>query len=302
MRNVKVFLGLLAASMIAGAQARGQAPNNAITSTSSEPATALAEVISAACRGDQTAFANYFTTDNAVAYRALPAEERKRLLQRFALSDVPGKAILSSDQDNHPVIKCETPGGDSEFRFGATRLEENLAFIPVSQVGGQAADFGMVREKGSWKLLSLGLVLLDIKQLAVQWAEADIADRESSAAAALRTLGNAIDSYQRTFGKLPDSLAKLEPGPKNQVSPDQAEMVSAALAAGSDGGYSFRYKLTGGADSSSEHYVIEAVPQDYGTSGRESFFRDADGKVHGADNHGAAADADDPIWTGTSAQ
>jgi hypothetical protein len=262
----------------------------------SGPAAALTNVLSAACRGDQTAFGNSFTAENSAAYRALPAEERQRLMQRFSLSDDTGKPMLSSDPNNHTVIRCERAGSTTEFRFGAARVHENLAFIPVTAVNGQSAEFGMVREGGSWKLLSLGLVLLDIKQLSVQWVQSDMAAREDAAAENLVELGKAVDSYRQTFGKLPDSLVQLGAGSTKQVTPESAALVSAPLAAGSDGGYRFLYRVMSDADSSTGQYVIEALPQDYGASGRKSFFRDASGKIHEADDHGASASADDPIW------
>ncbi|MGH9572340.1 MAG: hypothetical protein ACRD40_02255 [Candidatus Acidiferrales bacterium] len=268
----------------------------------SGPAAALTHVLSAACRGDETAFGNSFTVENAVAYRALPPEERQRLMQRFSLSDDTGKPMLSSDPNNHTVIRCERAGSTTEFRFGAARVHENLAFIPVSVVNGQSDEFGMVREGGSWKLLSLGLVMLDIKQLSVQWAQSDIAAREDGAAENVEALGKAIDEYEQTFGKLPDSLLQLGAGPAKQVTPGNAALVSAPLAAGTEGGYRFLYRVTSDANSSRGQYVIEALPQDYGTSGRKSFFRDASGKIHEADDHGASASADDPIWQPEAAQ
>jgi hypothetical protein len=311
MRRTRISSALFAVLLFVSAQA-GEAQAQAGPQLDSgaaaqdtgnaDPASALADVLSAACRADEAAFANSFTADNSAAFRALPEVERKRFMQRFSLSDDPGKPLLSADQDNHIVFRCETAGGDNEFRFGAARVRENLAFIPVAVVNSQSAEFGMVREAGNWKLLSLGLVLLDIKQLSVQWAEADLQEREKNAAAALETLGTAVESYNRTFGKLPDSLVQLGPGPKNQVTPDRASLVSAALSGGDDGGYRFRYRVTLSADSSAEGYVIEAVPEDYGTTGRTSFFRDANGKIHGADDKGAAATADDPIWQQGNAQ
>ena len=299
MRNSAFYACVLAAWCLLAARpalAQMQTVTQQENVSDSGPAAALTDVLSAACRGDETAFGSSFTADNAAAYRALPAEERKRLMQRFSLSDNNGKPMLSSDQNNHTVIRCERAGSTTEFRFGASRVHENLAFIPVTVVNGQSDDFGMVREGGGWKLLSLGLVLLDIKQLSVQWVQSEMAAREDAAAENLETLGKAIDSYEQTFGKLPDSLVQLGAGPTKQVTPDRAALVSASLAAGSDGGYHFLYRITSGADSSQNQYVIEALPEDYGTSGLDSFFRDASGKIHEADNHGASASADDPLW------
>lgn len=303
MRNFAIPAIALAALSLLGARcACVQAqpgPQAQDVASAPDPASALTDILSAACRGDEKTFGNSFTADNAAAYRALPAQERKRLMQRFSLSDDNGKPILSSDQSNRAVIRCERAGSSTEFRFGVARVHDNLAFIPVTVTNSQSDDFGLVRENGSWKLISLGLVLLDIKQLSVQWAESDLTARETAAAEALQTLGNAIANYNRTFGKLPDSLAELGPGTGKQITPDKAALVTTALAAGADGGYRFLYRPLGAANaagSSANQFIVEALPQDYGTSGRESFFRDTSGQIHQADNHGASASADDPVW------
>jgi hypothetical protein len=291
--HIAIFL-LSAICAIATRPAAAQAPSAQVPAASdSDPSATLTDVLSVACRGDQVKFANFFTADNAAAFRALPIDERKRLLQRFSLSDNPGRPLLSADQDNRPIVRCETPGGVTEFRFGAARVNDNLAFIPISVVNSQQAEIGMVRENGSWKLLSLGLVLLDIKQLSIQWSQADLNAREDAAVAALQTISSAIDTYKRIFGKYPDSLAQLGPAPKDQVSAELASLVSAPLAAGSNDGYRFHYRIAFGSRA---QYQIEAVPEDYGTSGRDSFFRDPSGQIHVADKHGGSATAADPIW------
>jgi hypothetical protein len=296
MRNSRTFvLTVLATALFAPAcalarQARSQ-PQSA-----SDPASTLSDILAAACRADEAKFAGFLTPDNADAFRALPAEERRRFVQRFSLSDDPGHPLLSSDQDNRTILRCEAPGGVTEFHFGATRLHENLAFIPLSTANSRQADIGLVREAGGWKLLSLGLVLLDIKQLSVQWAQADLEAREEAAATAVGAIAGAIERYKNSFGKLPETLAELGPAPKDEASADLASLLSAPLAAGNDGGYRFRYRVVSGADPLSDQYEIEAMPDDYGTSGRESFFRDTSGQIHAADKHGAPATGGDPLW------
>lgn len=297
--RVLLFAGVLAARWLLAVQPAGAQMQTATEQESvgdSGAAPALADVFSAACRGDETAFGNSLTADNATAYRALPAIERKRLMQRFSLSDENGKPMLSSDQNNDTVIRCERADSSTEFRFGPARVRDNLAFIPITVVNGQSDDFGLVREGGKWRLLSIGLVLLNINQLKVQWAAADLAARENTAAESLQKLAKAVDDYRRTFGKLPESLDQLGPGPTKTITPEKAALVSDSLAAGSGDGYHFLYRITGDGDSSGAEYVLEAVPQDYGTSGRDSFLRDAKGNIHEADNHGASASADDPVW------
>jgi len=186
-----------------------------------DPAASLAAVLTAACRGNETQFANYLTVDNASAFRALPSDQRTAVLRRLALSEHTGRPLLSSDDRNHTVLRCTTPGGTAEFRFGEAHLRENLAFIPVAVNNGESSQFGLVRENGGWRLLSLGLVLLDLPQLSKQWAASDLAAREDAAVSDLHSLNEAVQTYRRAFGRLPDSLAQLGPAPKDQVSLDQ---------------------------------------------------------------------------------
>jgi type II secretory pathway pseudopilin PulG len=260
----------------------------------SEPVSALAAALSAACRANETQFANYLTSDNATAFLALPGAERAALLKRFSLADNPGKPLMSSDAQNHTVLRCAAPEGTAEFRFGDVRTRENLAFIPVAVVDSERVEFGLVRENGGWRLLSLGLVLLDIHQLSKQWADSELAAREDAAIATLRDLGEAIQRYRRAYGRLPESLAQLGPAPKNEISPDQADLVSEQVAAGSQGGYRFRYRIVSAAQDDTT-FELGAVPEGYSKTGRRSFFLDAAANVHGADNHGSVATADDPL-------
>ena len=261
----------------------------------SEPVAALTAALSAACRANETQFENYLTVDNAAAFRTLPQDQRSAVLKRLSLGDEAGKPLLSSDDQNHTVLRCTAPEGTAEFRFGDVRTRENLAFIPVAVTDGEKTEFGLVRENGGWRLISLGLVLLDIPQLSKQWAESDLAAREDAIVADIRALNDAIQTYRRAFGKLPDSLSQLGPAPKDQISPDQASLVSDELAEGNDGGYRFRYRIVTGAEEDQSAFELAAMPNDYGKTGRRSFFVDSTGKVHGADKHGDQATEDDPV-------
>ena len=266
------------------------------------PAAALSDALAAACRGNQTQFANYLTTDNAMAFRGLPDEQRQELIKRFSLTDEPGQPLLSSDAKNHPVLMCGAPSRSVEFRFGDTRTHDNLAFIPVTVVGGQRTQFGLVRENGNWRVLSLGLLLLDIPALSRQWESEEIADREDGVITTLQGLKEAIERYKRAFGKLPDSLAQLGPASPGEISPEQASLVGKDLAAGAAGGYHFRYRLVATADPKSETFELIAIPDQYGKSGRRSFFVDGAGRIHAADKHGTAATSDDPALEAQESQ
>ena len=222
-------------------------------------------------------------------------------MKRLSLSDEAGKPLISADDQKHIVLHCRGAGGNVEFRFGETRVQDNLAFIPVTVVDGAQADFGMVREGNSWRLLSLGLVLFDVPQLAKQWARADLVAREDAAIADLRALAEAIQTYRRAFGKLPESLAQLGPAPKDQISPDQASLVPASMAAGKQGGYIFRYRISPDASGNDNDFELAATPEAYGKPGKRSFFMDTSGKVHGDDKHGKVATVDDPLVPGEKA-
>lgn len=260
----------------------------------SDPAETLSDALTAACRGNQTQFANYLTTDSGSAFQALGSEQRSDFIKRFSLTDDRGKPLLSSDAQNHTVLRCDAPSTSVEFRFGDTRVRDNLAFIPVTVVGGQQTQFGLVRENGNWRILSLGLLLVDIPELSKQWAEQKLAGREDAIVTALQGLKEAIERYKSAFDKLPDSLAQLGPAAAGQISSEQASLVGKDLAAGAAGGYHFRYRAVATADPKNETFELIATPDEYGKSGRRSFFVDGAGRIHAADKHGTPATSDDP--------
>ncbi len=258
-----------------------------------DPAVALTAALVAACRGNEATFANYLTADSAAAFSSLAADQRKQFLERFSFADEPGRPLISADDKSHTVVRCVAQEGTAEFRFGNARVHENLAFIPVSVVNSQDSEFGLIREGGGWRLLSLGLVMLDIPQLAKQWAEGDITAREDAAIANLRGMADAIHTYKEAWGKLPQSLEQLGPAPKDEISPEQASLVNEHLAAGSAGGYKFRYRIVGTGEDSPQSFEISATPEDYPKTGRRSFLLDSDAKIHAADHHGQVATIED---------
>jgi hypothetical protein len=274
-----------------------------------DPAAALADALIAACRQDPSEFATHLTAEGAAAFRALPQAQRTALLRRFVLLDDPGKPLLSADAAGHTRVRCEAGGVVSDMHFGATQMQDNLAFIPVEvpEAGAPAGEekqsvrFGLVRESGEWKLLSLGLLLLDIPALAREWEANDISALEGTAIAHLREIAEALKSYQAAYGKLPDTLAELGPSAGVGASPDKAGLLDEELASGENGGYDFRYSIVtapGEADESERDktsgFQLAATPKEYGHGGRKSFYLDAQGVLRGADKSGSVADENDP--------
>jgi hypothetical protein len=289
------ILTVAAFSILIQALLGGVPPAAAQGSQESGPAAALSAALTAACRADQAHFANYLTPANASAFHALPEDQRTAFLARFSLTNEAGKTLVSTDARNHTVLRCEAPQVTVEFRFGDARTSENLAFVPVTVANSEQTEFGLVRESGGWRLLSLGLVLLDIPQLSKQWAQGRESSQEDAALATLSDLKDAVETYRRAFGKLPQSLAQLGPAPRDEISPEQASLVDEHLAAGSGDGYHFRYRIVPAADENDEKFELAATPDDYGKTSRRSFFLDTAGKVHGADRQGSPAAPDDPL-------
>jgi len=269
------------------------------------PEAALSEALSAACRQDAATFANSLPADNAAAYRTLPGPQRTAMMKRFVLLDDPGRPLLSTSTGGHPIVRCESPGIATEMRFGETRVRENLAFVPMEiPIPGESPrtiTFGLVREAGKWKLLSVGLILLDIPSMAKQWEQADLDAREDNAIANLRALASALETYRRAYGDWPESLALLGPAPPSGVSPQTAGLADAELAAGSKDGYSIRYRIVPSSGNArteeagkEETFSLAAAPIEYGKGGRRSFFLDSSGIMRGADKQGGIATSLDP--------
>jgi hypothetical protein len=266
-----------------------------------DSAAALSDALVAACKANETQFADSLAGGNPAAFRALPSSQRAEFIKRISLSDLPGKPLLSSDGNGHIVLRCRAPNTTVEYRFGTPRVRETLAFIPVTVVDSEETEFGLIHESSGWKLLSLGLVILDVPQLSKQWAQADLTAREDAIVATLRATFEAVQTYHRAFGRLPESLAELGPAPKDQISPEQASLISAELAKGTQGGYEFRYRIVPDISGNDTQFELAATPRPYGTSGHRSFFLDASGKVHADDKHGAVATGDDPLIAGEKA-
>jgi hypothetical protein len=264
-----------------------------------DPTPALMAALGAACRQDAAKFSEYLTVANAnaAAFNRLPSDERVSFMERFVLLDTPGRPLLSTSTAGRPQMRCEATDATQEFTLAAPSIHDNVANISVTIATGETIHVGLVREDGSWKLLSLGLLLIDVPALQKEWDAQALKVREQSAVDALQDLAQAIDTYERAFGKLPESLAQLGPPAKGGVSPAAAKLVGAPLAAGEVNGYTFRYRVVTPADSESPQFEIAALPDRYGKSGNRSFLLDKEGKIHGADKHGALATADDPVLT-----
>jgi len=275
-----------------------------VASAPRSPAAALRDAISAACSQSEQAFARFLTARNADTFAHLTPSARVALMKRFVLLNEPGKPSLLPNPSGRPTVQCQTPAGAAELQIGGAETADNLAFLPVEvrnatdTVGNSTVrvKMGLVRENGEWKLLSVGLLLLDLPTLAFEWDAAEMDSTERAAIDALKKIAEAIETYRRTYARLPESLAKLAP-PKTgaATSPDAAGLLDTELASGVRNGYKFRYVISGGSTlGAPAKYEIAATPETYGRTGRRSFFRDLSGGLHGADRQGAVGNELDP--------
>ncbi len=251
------------------------------------PTAALRDALFAACSQSEQSFSKYLTARNADTFAHLTPSARVALMKRFVLLNETGKPSLLPTGSGRPTIRCETPAGAAELQIGGAEISDNLAFLPVevreaTDTTGASAirvQMGLVREKNDWKLLSVGLVLLDLPALAFEWDAAEMESTERAAIDGLKKIAEAVESYRRTYSRLPESLAKLGPPPRGSAAGlDAAGLLEADLAAGTRSGYKFR----------------SATPETYGRTGRRSFFRDTNGGLHGADRQGAVGSEVDP--------
>jgi hypothetical protein len=279
--------------------------NSGVTAKAPDaPTAALRDALSAACSQSEQAFSKFLTARNADTFAHLTPAARVALMKRFVLLNEPGKASELPTPSGRPTIRCQTPGGAAELQIGGAQISDNLAFLPVevreaSDATGASVirvQMGLVRENSDWKLLSVGLVLLDLPALAFEWDAAEVESTERTAIEGVKKIAEAVEAYRRTYVRLPESLANLGPPPRGSTAgPDAAGLLEADLASGVRTGYKFRYVISGASNlGAPAKYEVAATPETYGRTGRRSFFRDVSGGLHGADRQGAVGSETDP--------
>lgn len=267
------------------------------------PGAALKAVLAAACSQNQIEFVRYLTARNREAFSRMTPPARVALMKRFVLLNEPGKATSAANPSGRPILRCQTPAVTTEMQIGGAELRENIAFLPmelrdVTDTTGEnvhQVTMGLVREDGEWKLLSLGLLLLDLPALEVEWDAAEIETSEQSALDALKKVAAAVEAFRNKYLRLPESLANLGPPLHGGANGEAAGLVDSDLANGMKNGYAIRYVIVGASTlGAPAKYELAATPRQYGRTGRRSFFRDSNGGLHAADRQGAVGSETDP--------
>ena len=228
---------------------------------------------------------------------------RIALMKRFVLLNEPGKPTASTNPAGRPILRCQTPAVTTEMQIGGTELRDNIAFLPMelrdtTDAAGatvRQVTMGLVREDAEWKLLSLGLLVLDLPSLEAEWDAAETDVTERGGLEALRAIADAVEIYRRKFTRLPESLADLGPPVHSSANANAADLLDSDLATGMKNGYAFRYVIVGASTlGAPAKYELAATPLRYGRTGKLSFFRDSNGVFRAADRHGAIGNETDP--------
>jgi hypothetical protein len=299
-RHTRLFLlGIL----LAGHFFSGVVPCPAQTPAVATPATVLRDAMLAACSQHPDEFRRALTSRNAAAFSRIAPTARTTFLKRFVLLDKPGQSHSENTSNDTFLVSCSNSDITTQIQIGKTELRDNLAYLPfeikdASDSAGAASrrvTIGMVRENGEWKLLSLGLLLLDLPSLEEEWDRAEIQANEKLAIAYLKQIAEAVETYRKTYTRLPDTLAVLGPPLQGTAKSDKASLISEELAAGRKDGFVFRYVIVGANNSGAPaKYELAAIPAEYGRSGTRSFFRDSSGSFHAADRQGSVGSEIDP--------
>jgi hypothetical protein len=260
-------------------------------------------VLSATCSQNQSEFVRFLTARNKEAFSRMSPPARVALMKRFVLLNEPGKPSASANPAGRPIVRCQTPEVTTEMQIGGPELRDNIAFLPMElrnatdSTGEDVHEvvMGFVREDGEWKLLSLGLLLLDLPSLEVEWDAAEIDTSEKSAIESVKKVGDGIEAYRKKYLRLPESLANLGSPLHGDANGEAAGLLDSDLANGMKNGYNIRYAILGASTlGAPAKYEISATPLQYGRTGRRSFFRDSNGTLHAADRHGAVGNTTDP--------
>jgi hypothetical protein len=296
------FAFFLLAPTPAPAQDPSPAPTT-IAPVPSGPGSALRDILSAACSQDEKIFASFLTTRSKESFAHLTPPARVALMKRFVLLNEPGKSSVTLNPSGRPIVRCETPSVATEMQIGGADLRDNVAFLPLELRDSADATgntvhhitMGLVREDGQWRMLSIGVLLLDLPSLEVEWDTEVMDSNELHVIDDIKQVAAAVETYRRTYSRLPDSLTNLGPALHGAPSADGANMLDSDLSTGSKNGYNFRYVIRGAGNVGAPAlFELSATPAVYGRTGRRSFFRDSAGKFHSADRNGAVGSDADP--------
>ncbi|HLH02348.1 MAG TPA: prepilin-type N-terminal cleavage/methylation domain-containing protein [Bryobacteraceae bacterium] len=122
-------------------------------------------------------------------------------------------------------------------------------------------------------LIVIAIILIILSIAVPQMGKMRMNAQEMAAVEEISTINKAETQYYSQFNQYATSLGQLGPPPSGGTSegPQAAGLIPGSLASGSSGGYNFTLTAT------SQGYAISAVPKQFGSTGRRTFYSDQSG-------------------------
>lgn len=122
-------------------------------------------------------------------------------------------------------------------------------------------------------LIVIAIILIILSIALPQMSKSRMNAQEMAAIREVQTINQAQVQYQSQFGHFATSLNQLGPPASAGTAegPDAAGLIPGSLAGGSASGYNFTVTQT------PQGYAVSAVPKQFGSTGRRTFYSDQSG-------------------------
>lgn len=125
------------------------------------------------------------------------------------------------------------------------------------------------------ELLIVVAIILIIAMVAIPKMNVQLMSaREMGAIREITTIHQGQTQYYSQFGHYAESLAQLGPPTGGAPGPSAADLLPSSLSSGKKGGHIFTVSVT------PTGYAINVVPEQFGSSGRRTFYSDQTLEVH----------------------
>jgi type IV pilus assembly protein PilA len=117
-------------------------------------------------------------------------------------------------------------------------------------------------------LIVIAIILVIVTVAVPQYNKQMMSAHETAAIGAIQTIHAVETQYYSQFGRYATSLTELGPPASGAAGPNAADLISGDFAGGKKSGYLFTVAAT------PTGYAITAVPEQFGGSGRRTFYSD----------------------------
>ncbi len=117
-------------------------------------------------------------------------------------------------------------------------------------------------------LIVIAIILVIVTIAVPQYNKQMMSAHETAAIQAIRTIHAVQTQYYSQFGRYATSLTELGPPASGAAGPNAADLIPPDFASGKKSGYLFTVTAT------PTGYAVTAVPEQFGGSGRRTFYSD----------------------------